>query len=200
MAAKFSENTLYSNKGFSSYNELLTTLQKNFSHGLQFDVNYTWSHSIDNVSLIANSSAAAGYGFVCDVQRPRICRGNPGFDVTHYVSADFTYSLPFGRGRTFATNAKIWLNEVIGGWDLSGISQWHTGGAFGTVSNAFVAGYSGSVHSPWLELNWNHESAMAGYIANGLWGCNRTKLCSAVASNLRIAELTGCISEHVDSR
>ena len=142
MASQFSENTFYTNKGFSTYHGLLTSLQKNFSHGVQFDLNYTLAHSIDNVSLIANSSASAGYGFICDVQRPRACRGNSDFDVTHYITADFTYNLPFGRGRTFAGNAPFWLNEVIGGWDLSGISTWHSGQAFGTNSNAFVAGYS----------------------------------------------------------
>jgi hypothetical protein len=142
MASQFSENTFYTNKGFSTYHGLLTTLQKNFSHGLQFDVNYTWAHSIDNVSLIANQGASGGYGFICDVQRPRNCRGNSDFDVTHYVTGDFTYNLPFGRGGTFAGNAPIWLNEVIGGWALSGISKWHTGTAFGTNSNAFVAGYA----------------------------------------------------------
>ena len=142
MASQFSENTFYTNKGSSVYNGLLTTLQKNFSHGLQFDLNYTWSHSIDNVSLIANQGASGGYGFICDARNLRICRGNSDFDVTHYVSADFTYNLPFGRGRTFAANTPFWLNEIIGGWDLSGITQWHSGVAFGTLSNAFVAGYS----------------------------------------------------------
>jgi hypothetical protein len=142
MASQFSENTFYTNKGFSTYHGLLTTLQKNFSHGLQFDVNYTWAHSIDNVSLIANQGASGGYGFICDVQRPRACRGNSDFDVTHYITGDFTYNLPFGRGRAFAGNIPFLLNEVIGGWDLSGITTWHTGIAFGTNSNAFVAGYS----------------------------------------------------------
>jgi hypothetical protein len=142
MAAQFSENTFYTNKGFSSYNGLLTTLQKNFSHGLQFDVNYTWAHSVDNVSLVANQGAVGGYGFICDVQRPHVCRGNSDFDVTQYVTGDFTYNLPFGRGRTFGGNTPFWLNEVVGGWALSGISQWHTGQAFGTNANAFVAGYS----------------------------------------------------------
>ena len=46
---------MYTNKGFSSYNGLLLTLQKNLTHGLQFDFNYTWSHSIDNVSLYRQS-------------------------------------------------------------------------------------------------------------------------------------------------
>ena len=71
MAAQFAENTIYTNKGFSSYNGLLVTLQKNLTHGLQFDLNYTWSHSIDNVSLIANGVAFGGYGFICDAVHPR---------------------------------------------------------------------------------------------------------------------------------
>jgi hypothetical protein len=142
MAAQFAENTFYTNKGSSTYHGLLTTLQKNFSHGLQFDVNYTWAHSIDNVSLIANQGAASGYGFICDARDLRICRGNSDFDVAHYISADFTYSLPFGRGRTFGANTPFWLNEVVGGWDLSGITQWHSGIAWGTVTSAFVAGYA----------------------------------------------------------
>jgi hypothetical protein len=144
-AAQFSENTFYTNKGFSSYNALLVSLQKNFSHGLQFDINYTFAHSIDNVSFFANSegdTGIGGVGLVCDDIRPRECRANSDFDVTHYITADATYQLPFGRHRMFASNAPIWLNEVIGGWDISGITDWHTGQAWGTNSNAFVASFS----------------------------------------------------------
>lgn len=142
MASQYSENTYYTNKGFSTYHGMLVTLHKNRSHGLQFDLNYTWSHSIDNVSIIANQSAAAGYGFICDALRPRECRGNSDFDVTNYLSGNFLYSLPFGRGRAFAANSSRWLDEVIGGWDISGIPSWHTGIAFSSNSSAFVAGYS----------------------------------------------------------
>ena len=73
MGSQFSENTFYTNKGISSYHGLLATLHKNLSEGLQFDLNYTYSHSIDNVSLIANSRAVGGYGFICDVVRPTEC-------------------------------------------------------------------------------------------------------------------------------
>ena len=61
-AAQFSENTFYTNKGFSSYNGLLLTLQKNLSHGLNYDFNYTFQHSIDNVSFFANSQGDTGIG------------------------------------------------------------------------------------------------------------------------------------------
>ena len=149
MAAQFSENTFYTNKGFSSYNGMLVTLQKNVSHGLQFDLNYTWAHSVDNVSLIANQGAAGGYGFICDVQRPRNCRGNSDFDVTHYITGTFTYNLPFGHCRTFAADTPYLVNLLIGGWDLSGITQWHSGQAYTTYSNAFVAGYSNDAPAIW---------------------------------------------------
>ena len=142
MGAQFSENTFYTNQGSSNYNGLLTTLHKNAGHGLQFDLNYTWSHSIDNVSVVANAPAIGGYGFICDVLRPRECRGNSDFDVTHYFSGNFIYDLPFGRGKSFAGTAPRWLDELIGGWSVSGLPSAHSGGAYFATANAFVAGYA----------------------------------------------------------
>ena len=60
MAAQFGENTMYTNKGFSGYNGLLTTLHKNTGFGLTFDINYTFAHSIDNVSVNSNTVAYWG--------------------------------------------------------------------------------------------------------------------------------------------
>ncbi len=105
-SAQFSENTFYGNKGFSSYNALLVTLTKNMAHGLHFDFNYTLQHSIDNVSLFANSSGdtgIGGIGLVCDVIRARECRGNSDFNEKSIITADATYQLPFGKGRMFLT-------------------------------------------------------------------------------------------------
>jgi len=142
MAAQFSENTFFTDMGFSAYNGLLTTLHKNAGHGLQFDLNYTWSHSIDNVSLVANSYAYNGYGFVCDVIRPRLCRGNSDYDVTNYLNGNFLYQLPFGHGRDFANSLPRWAEETIGGWELSGLPVWHTGTPYMANSFAFLMSYS----------------------------------------------------------
>ena len=171
MGAQFSENTFYTNKGFSSYNGLLTTLHKNLGFGLQFDLNYTWSHSIDNVSVIANAPAIGGYGFICDVLRPRECRGNSDFDVTHYLSGNFIYDLPFGRGRSFASSAPRWLDEIIGGWEVSGLPSWHSGLDYFAGANAFVAGYAnnapailvGPMSDVHIHLNGGHGQALNGY-------------------------------------
>ncbi len=143
LAAQFGENGFVTNKGNSTYHGLLTTVQKNFSHGLQLDFNYTLAHSIDNVSLIANVNPLNnGFGFVCDATNGEACRGNSDFDVTNYIAADFVYQLPFGKGRMFGSNVPLVVDEFIGGWDVSGITNWHSGVAYSTVSNAFLAGFA----------------------------------------------------------
>lgn len=143
MASQYAINTVWTNKGFSDYNGLLITLHKNAGYGLQFDLNYTFQHSIDNVSLPANSIASnTGVGFICDIARPRECRGNSDFDVTNMLNGNFIYELPFGRGRMFGSSMPIWANEALGGWEISGLPNWHTGYAYTVFSNAFVAGFA----------------------------------------------------------
>ena len=171
MASQFALNTFYTNMGSSGYNGLLTTLHKNVGYGLQFDLNYTWSHSIDNVSLVANQAAYGGYGFICDVLRPRECRANSDFDVTQYFNGNFIYDLPFGRGKYFGSGAPRWLDEVIGGWSLSGLPSVHSGLAYFASANAFVAGYSnnapailtGPISDLNIHLNGGHGQALFGY-------------------------------------
>jgi Carboxypeptidase regulatory-like domain len=139
----------YTNKAASDYAGLLTTLHRKFSQGLQFDLNYTYSHSIDNLSATANSDlgAAADYtgGVLCDPINLRTCRGNSDFDVTQQISADGLYDLPIGRGRFFASQIPGWANQAIGGWQLSGGMTWRTGLAFTTVANAYPFSFDQNV-------------------------------------------------------
>ena len=148
MAPQFATNAYITNKSFSNYNGLLTSLHKRLSHGLQFDLNYTFAHSIDNTSATANNifgtSNFAG-GLICNVTNLRVCRGNSDFDVTHVVSATGIWELPVGRGRQFANTLPGWLNQMVGGWQLSGIDSWHTGFAFTSVANAFPLSFDNNV-------------------------------------------------------
>jgi hypothetical protein len=152
---QFSSQLYFGNKSYSNYNGLLTSLHKKLSHGLQFDVNYTYSHSIDNSSTIANNAtgtnATGGYGgFLCDAIRLRVCRANSDFDVTHLISADGIYDLPFGRGRSIGGTASGWVNQIIGGWQVALLNQWHGGFAFTTVSEAFPISFN--ANSPALFI------------------------------------------------
>jgi Carboxypeptidase regulatory-like domain len=163
-AAQFSENTFYDSAAFSNYYGLLVTLQKNMSHGLHYDFNYTWSHSIDNLSFFANSegdTGIGGIGLVCDVIRPRECRASSDFDVRQYITSDATYQLPFGKGRMFLGADSRLLDEFIGGWDLSGIGEWHSGYPWTANSNAFVASYSND--APPIYIG-NNKSLVTGHL------------------------------------
>jgi len=143
MASQFASGTIWTNKGSSIYDGMLVSLHKNAGYGLQFDLNYTWSHSIDNVSVTADTLAGnIGFGYICDVLRPRACRGNSDFDVTNYLNGNFIYELPIGRGKAVAGDAPLWVNEAIGGWEISGLPSWHTGIAYNASSNAFIAGFA----------------------------------------------------------
>jgi hypothetical protein len=45
----------------------------------------------------------------------------------HNIRLTGTYQLPFGKGRTFLSNAPRWLDEVVGGWATSNIFYWTSG-------------------------------------------------------------------------
>ncbi len=139
LSPQFDTNVYVTNKSFSSYNSLLATLHKKYSNGLQFDLNYTYSHSIDNASVSANSFFT---DFVCDITNLRVCKGDSDFDVRHSINMTGIYELPFGRGKMFGSNASGWMNQVIGGWSLSAIVSWRTGLAFRTGSSAFPIGFA----------------------------------------------------------
>jgi hypothetical protein len=139
MSGQFSTNAYITNLGSSSYNGLLVSLRKRFSKGLEFDFNYTMSHSIDNQSSVVNTIFG---GLVCDITNLRTCRGNSDFDIRHLVNSNFIYELPFGRGRAIGGGARGWLNHLIGGWQVSGIYTYRSGLAFSTTTGSFPTSFS----------------------------------------------------------
>ena len=125
----------WSSVGNSNYNALQATLRKQFSHGVQFDLNYTYSKSID----ITSSAARVGYSLVgyqnigllgsklSNAFFPNLNRAVSDYDLTHQINANWIAALPFGKGQPVARNAGGLLNAFIGGWQLSGLARWTTG-------------------------------------------------------------------------
>jgi hypothetical protein len=124
----------------SSYNGLVATLRKRASHNLQFDLNYQYARSIDNVSDITNNAVFASFnaqGLVCDLRNLRLCRASSDFDAVHTISANYVYQLPIGRGQRLLGGSSKWIDAIIGGWATSGIISYHSGFPFNTITNAF---------------------------------------------------------------
>ena len=142
MPSQFGSNAYLTNMGNLNYHALLLTLDKNMSYGLRFNFNYTFSHSIDNTSLSANNNSLFNNtGFICDITRPRACRGNSDFDVRQEWNSNFTYDLPVGHGKRFASASSRWVDEAIGGWAFSGIPSFRQGSGITVYSDAFLASF-----------------------------------------------------------
>ena len=136
---QFSSLYAWRSTGNSAYNAMQITLRKAMSSGLQFDLNYTFSKSIDIGSNAERINEFEGFGFssqVINSWAPNQLRAVSDFDTKHQINANWVYELPFGRGRRFASGAGKIANAVIGGWGLSGIFHWTSGLPFSMGSGA----------------------------------------------------------------
>ncbi len=134
LSGQFVANGYVTNLASSSYNGMLVSLRKRFTQGLQFDFNYTLSHSVDNQSSISNTAIGA---LICDSRNLRACRGNSDFDIRHLINVNGIYELPFGRGRSIGGNTRGIVNTLIGGWQVGGIFTYRSGLPFNATTGVF---------------------------------------------------------------
>jgi hypothetical protein len=136
---QFSSLYAWRSIGNSNYNSLQLTLRHAMAAGLQFDVNYTYSKSIDIGSNAERISLFEGVGFASQVINswsPQQLRGVSDFDMRHQLNANWVYEFPFGRGRRFGGGMNKFLDAVFGGWGFSGILHWTSGLPFTMPSGA----------------------------------------------------------------
>ena len=120
----FFQAFLQQTSGSSYYNGLQTNITRRFSQGLQIQVAYTFSHSIDdsNDPLV---EAQGNRGFPRNSSALWQERGNSDFDIRHRLVVNYLYELPFGKGRRFVNTG--FAGRVLEGWQLSGITTYQTG-------------------------------------------------------------------------
>src|SRR5439155_15327166 len=119
----------------SNYNSLQVKAQKRFARGLAFLTAYTYSKSIDLSSERGEGDRGGGFdtggGNVRDLRG--YSRGLSGFDVRQRLVFSYVYELPFGRGRRFGHNLHPVADAVLGGWEVSGITQFQSGFPFSVL-------------------------------------------------------------------
>jgi hypothetical protein len=131
------EAILLGNSAYSNYHSAQFSLNKRFSKGLQFNLAYTFSKSLDNASADPGSTAGGGkpdlpnVGFTAqgNAFNTRANYALSDFDRPHRFSASFVYELPnFGRD-----------SRLIKGWQLSGFYQAQSGLPFTIFSPEVTA-------------------------------------------------------------
>src|SRR5262249_51640275 len=95
--------------------------QKRLSRGLQLLVSYTYSRTLDNA------------GTPQDPNNLRAQWGPANFDIPSHLSVGYTYRLPVGNGNRFLAHLNSIADGFLGGWQINGIFQYHSGLPFTVV-------------------------------------------------------------------
>ena len=127
------------NNGYSNYHGLTASLQQNFWHGLTGRVSYSYSHAADNVS----NGGILPYSFnqsillQIDPTNPNLSYGSADYDQRHLLTANYIWDLPLKSSHSL-------LNQIIGGWTVSGTFFWRTGFPFSIVDGQQAVALSGN--------------------------------------------------------
>ena len=130
--------TQFSTGANSHYNGLQLTATKRLGHGLQGQINYTFSRCMDEVSNGGFLQFSAG---AILSPLPGELRRNYGpcdYDVRHNLDAQYVYQLPLKvKSHT--------LGYALNGWQVSGTVFWHGGLPFSVLSTPYSANGNGIV-------------------------------------------------------
>jgi len=141
----------WENQVNSNYSSLQASLKRQMSHGLLFNVDYTYSHSIDNGSTwhsgaTTANGAAAGEGFTTDQSLPGLDRGNSIFDIRHRLVVNYVYQLP-------GQNLKGAAGVLLGGWSYNGIWAFQSGAHWEPYTSQTIGGLIGDCSQSGIDAH-----------------------------------------------
>jgi hypothetical protein len=114
MCCSTDQGNYLGNSANSIYNALQVKLDKRFSHGFQLLSHYTYAHANGDDNNYFDNSRSIPYGPDSQVR-------NNAWVVSG------VYELPFGKGKMFAGNSGRAEDLIIGGWQISGTTNWSSG-------------------------------------------------------------------------
>ncbi len=129
---RFGAVTQFSTGAGSNYSGLQLTAMKRLGHGLQGQINYTWSHCFDEVSnggLLQFSAGAILSPLPNELKRNY---GPCDYNVRHNLTGQYVYELPIKVSNR-------WLGHAVNGWQVSGTVFWHSGLPFSVLSTPYSA-------------------------------------------------------------
>lgn len=158
---------------YGYYNGMNARLQRRFSDGFQFDLNYRFAKSLDSYSFEA-PCACTNQTFPIDQSEEF---GPSDFDVRHFITLSGLWDLPFYRSQ------RTWVGKLIGGWQLSGIMTRHTGHPWTPTISGSVRGPNGEFFGPVRPVTYTGERPAPNTNANflragGLFGGRATQIFS----------------------
>jgi hypothetical protein len=131
--------------GVSNYNALEAKVEKRFAAGGVLLGSYTFSKLMTNAdSLTSWLEISAAPGFQ-DTNNLAGEYSLSGYDSRQRLVVSYVYSLPFGRGQHFAPGVSGFMDKLVSGWGVNGVSTFQKGYPLGiSHSTGYVSTYSGT--------------------------------------------------------
>lgn len=153
----------------ASYHSLQISFAHRASHGLTWNVNYTWSRNFDDAGT-QRSGCALPQNLVMGSTHPwaqnRIDRSLSANSVPHNLAAYGVYKLPFGKGGIGANN--LLVRAIAGGWSLSEIFTLTSGTPILVTSSSCSTSFNPTAGTCMPDLNPNYSRS--DIKQNGSWG------------------------------
>lgn len=110
----------FESEGANWYNAFEASLNQRLSHGLEFQLSYTFSKDLAT-ELTSTTGANGGNGLVGDQNNPLRRYGPDDFNRPHRFVASYVYQMPG------PSNLKAALGRIAGGWSVAGVSTFQSG-------------------------------------------------------------------------
>jgi hypothetical protein len=121
----FAEVDIKTSGGDDAYNAMQLSLARRFNSGLTLNSQYTLSRSYGTTAGSNEALTAANNAWTLEDYEYE--RGYNRFDVRHTFNLSALYSLPFGDGRKWMSNASGLQQALLGGWDIGTILNGRSG-------------------------------------------------------------------------
>jgi len=160
------------NNAISNYNSLQASITKRMNNGLSLNFNYVWSHFLDD----QDSAGRGSFGGPAPYQianNPSANYSNSNFDVRNALKGYAVYQLPFGKEKRFL-NKNAFLDEAIGGWQISGTLILSSGNPFtvyGTQNTYALAGSAFPNRIPGVSTKPQHQTTRCAVGSGTQYGC-----------------------------
>ena len=116
--ANFTDILTELNANFLTYNALQTKLVRRFTNGFFLINSFTWSAAYDLSG--ADLETGNGDSAVVNIRNVAGDRGPSGYNQPLNDTTSFIYDLPFRKGQRFGSTSTRLVQQVLGGWELTG--------------------------------------------------------------------------------
>jgi len=112
------------------YNGMTVDLRRRMAAGLQFQLAYTWSKSINTAEQTSRAQLTSNRrsGYFLDPAHIDASKSLSSWDARNILKFNYVYELPFGPGKALM-NSGI-ASRLLGGWQLGGILTLKDGSPF----------------------------------------------------------------------